>query len=403
MRVSGPRAAFALRELAGSLPRPRHASYRTFRDSDGAPLDDGLALWFPGPGTATGEDLAELHLHGGRAVVAAVLAKLGLMAGLRAALAGEFTRRAFENGRIDLSEAEGLSDLLSAETETQRQSALALAEGGLSRRVEAWQSALLRLSALVEAELDFSDESDVEQGGDGLSKAALGPLIAEMTELLASPPAERLKDGVRVVLAGPPNSGKSSLFNVLVGRQAAIVTEIAGTTRDRIEAPIVIEGIPLLLIDTAGLRGETSDAVEAIGIARTGEALAEADIILWLGDVAQSPEGSLLIAAKCDLVRGRPGLPVSAQSGEGLDALRSELLSRAGALLPRPGALALNARHRAILLEVQGELCAAHMMDDALIIAEHLRTARNSLNRLTGRAGVEDMLDALFGAFCIGK
>ncbi len=403
VRISGPCAAGALRELAGSLPRPRVASYRTFRGKDGAPLDDGLALWFPGPGTATGEDLAELHLHGGRAVVAAVLSELSRKDGLRQAEAGEFTRRAFENGRIDLAEAEGLADLLAAETESQRQSALALAEGGLGRLVELWQRELLHVSALVEAELDMSDEADVTDSGDSLVGKKLSALADEIGDMLSAPPAERLKDGVRVVLAGPPNSGKSSLFNMIVGRQAAIVTEIAGTTRDRIEAPVVIDGVPLLLIDTAGLRDEAGDAVEVIGIERTGEALDQADIILWLGGADEAPETALLIAAKADLGSSGPGLPVSTLTGEGLDTLRTELLSRAKALLPRPGALALNARHRSVLAEVQSELASAQAAGDPLITAEHLRSARNTLDRLTGRAGVEDMLDALFGTFCVGK
>lgn len=400
VRISGPHAGAALALLSGQLPRPRHARYCRFRAQDGGPLDDGLALWFPGPASATGEDLAELHLHGGRAVVAVVLAALGSISGLRAAKAGEFTRRAFENGRIDLAEAEGLADLLAAETEAQRQSALALAEGGLGRKVADWQQTLLRQSALVEAALDFSDEGDVANAAPTVS---LDPLIAEIGAMLANPPAERLKDGVRIVLAGPPNSGKSSLFNDIIGRHAAIVTEIAGTTRDRIEAPVMLDGVPLLLMDTAGLRGDVADQVEAIGIARTGEAMAEADMILWLGDCADCPAGALLIAAKADLDTERPGLPVSTVTGAGVAELRAELVNRAKALLPKPGTLALNVRHRAILTEVQAELRDAQDSSDFLIIAEHLRNARTRLDALTGRAGVEDMLDALFGAFCIGK
>ncbi len=404
VRVSGPAAAYALEQVTGALPTPRRAAYRRLsHPSDGSPLDDALVLWFPGPSTATGEDLAEFHLHGGRAVVAAVLACLGGLPGLRPATAGEFTRRAFLNGRIDLAQAEGLADLLAAETESQRQSALVLAEGGLGARVDAWQSQVLRASALIEAELDFGDEDDVSSQLDLRVDAILTALTQEMASLLAAPPAERLRDGVRVVLAGPPNEGKSSLFNALVGRQAAIVTNIPGTTRDRIEAPVVMDGVPLLFIDTAGLRDETTDTVEAIGIARTGEALAAADIILWLGAASEAPPEALLIAAKADLGQGRPGLPVSVVTGAGLADLRLSLLDRAKALLPRPGSLALHARHRAVLADVAQELEAATEANDLLIRAEHLRLARARLDALTGKAGVEDMLDALFGAFCIGK
>ena len=401
IRISGPEAGRVLDVLAGGRPEPRQAVYRRFRDIRGAPLDDGLALWFPGPKSATGEDLAELHVHGGRAVVAAVLNALGRMERCRPAHAGEFTRRALENGRIDLTEAEGLADLLVAETEAQRQSALALAEGGLGRLVAAWEKQLLIESARVEALLDFADEGDVADSGHDIGP--LEQLVAALSALRMAPPAERLRDGVRVVLAGPPNSGKSSLFNYLIGREAAIVTPIAGTTRDRIEAPVAMEDIPLLLIDTAGLREDATDAVEIIGIERSGEAMAGADILLWLGPAAGAPEGALVLAAKCDSGSVGPGLPISSVTGEGMDVLRTTLLERAGALLPRPGALALNARHREILAEVEQWISDAIQSEDLLVRAESLRLARARLDRLTGRSGVESMLDALFGAFCIGK
>lgn len=400
IRISGGDAATAIMALAAKLPAPRYSSLAWLKNPDTSEiLDQAMILWLPGPKTVTGEDVAELHVHGGRAVVAAILAVLGAVAGLRPALAGEFTRRAFENGRIDLAEAEGLADLLAAETEAQRQSALALAEGGLGRKVSGWQSALLRESALVEAALDFSDESDV---GESDAHSGIVNLAAEIAAMLDTPPAERLKDGVRVVLAGPPNSGKSSLFNYLVDRDAAIVSEIAGTTRDRIEASVLMNGVALLLIDTAGLR-ESDDVIESLGIARAGEAVDAADIVLWLGDVEALPAKAILVAAKSDLGGARSGLCVSVRSGEGLDALRSEICNRAALMLPRPGALALHARHRTILADVLLELQAATAAHDPLIIAEHLRVARLRLDAVTGRAGVEDMLDALFGAFCIGK
>lgn len=405
IRISGPGSGAVLQALAGQLPVARRASYRALRDPrSGALLDHGLALWFPGPRTATGEDLAELHVHGGRAVVAALLATIGEIDGTRPGEAGEFTRRAFANGCIDLSEAEGLVDLLAAETELQRQSALALAEGGLGRQVNRWQAELLRISAALEAALDFSDEGDVPPAAEDGQQNSITNLANEIITLLAEPGAERLRDGVRVVLAGPPNSGKSSIFNYLANRDAAIVSEIAGTTRDRIEAPVAIDGVPLILIDTAGLR-ESDDAIEAMGVTRAEEAISSADILLWLGDVADIPDGAIQLATKSDLHEGtaRVGLATSVRSGDGLALLRREIVDRARASLPKSGALALNQRHRSILADVLAALDLASREADFIIVAEHLRQARNDLNRLTGKAGVEDMLDALFGAMCIGK
>jgi tRNA modification GTPase len=401
VRISGPNAGQALDALTGKRPAARRASYRKLRDPrDKGLLDEGLVLWFPGPNTATGEDLAELHLHGGRAVVAAILAALDALDGLRPATAGEFTRRAFENGRIDLAEAEGIADLLCAETEVQRRSALALAGGALGRKVEDWQARLLSEAAMVEAALDFSDEGDVETQAHCLTGVEM--LAAEIESLLAEPPAERLHDGIRIVLAGPPNAGKSSLFNMLVDRDAAIVSAVAGTTRDRIEAPVAFDGLPMVFIDTAGLRA-SDDIIEGLGVARAQDALESADIVLWLGSPNDMPAGAILVAAKSDIDSERAGLPVSAVTGQGVPAVRTAIITRARALLPRPGALALNARHRAILRGVQTELAAATQATDLLISAEHLRAARGQLDRLTGRAGTEDLLDALFGRFCIGK
>ncbi len=334
-------------------------------------------------------------------MVAAVLACLARIDGLRAARAGEFTRRAFEKGRIDLSEAEGLADLLAAETETQRRAALALAEGAMGAAVTRWQRTILEVSALIEAQLDFSDESDVAERPDAVG-SRLKELVDEIASLLAAPPAERLKDGVRVVLAGPPNAGKSSLLNALAGRHAAIVSDEAGTTRDRIEAPVVIDDVAFVLIDTAGLNEAAIGSVEAMGIALTGEALASADIVLWLGAARDMPDGAMLIASKAD-VEQRAGIPVSALTGAGLGALRHSLVDRARDLIPRPNTLALNVRHRTILHDVVAELDASRKSDDELIVAEHLRQARALLDRITGKADVEDVLDALFSGFCIGK
>lgn len=401
VRVSGPRADAALQALAGDLPEPRRATLAQLRDGDEV-LDNALIIRFPGPATATGEDIAELHLHGGRAVIAGVLTALGRRDGLRPAEPGEFTRRAFENGRIDLAEAEGLADLLEAETETQRRQAIALAGGALSRRIAAWQSALLALAAEVEAALDFSDEDDVVPVTAGVF-GRLAALRTELASWLARPPAERLKDGVRVVITGPPNAGKSSLFNVLVGRDAAITSAMPGTTRDLVEAPAAFDGIPFVLIDTAGLR-ESDDAIESIGVERARASADMADLVVWLGRPGDAPDKAIRIQSKCDLepADSRADLSVSATTGEGLEALIRMLIRYSATLLPMEGEVALNARHRALLMETVGALGDIETAD-LLIVAESLRRARMSLDRITGRAGVEHMLDALFGRFCIGK
>lgn len=401
VRISGPGARSALEALAGSIPEPRRATLRTL-SWQGEMLDRALILFFPGPASATGEDVAELHLHGGRAIVAAVRGALAALRGLREAAPGEFTRRAFEHGRIDLAEAEGLADLVEAETEAQRRAALALAGGALSRQVEAWRARVLALAAQVEAALDFSDEGDVGDPLAGFDTARAG-LGEEIAAGLARPSAERLKDGIRVVIAGPPNAGKSSLFNALVGRDAAIVTPAAGTTRDVIEAPVAIAGTAFVLVDTAGLR-ETGDAVEAIGVDRARSSADRADILLWLGHAEEKPRDAILVHTKADLgpASAKADVAVSVVTGEGLDELTGLLGERASQLLVFDGEVALNARHREALAEVAAALRDADA-SDPLIIAEALRLARLALDRITGRAGVEDMLDALFGRFCIGK
>jgi tRNA modification GTPase len=406
IRISGPGANHALLALAGRLPAARKASLVSLAEH-GSLLDRALVLRFPGPASATGDDLVELHLHGGRAVVAAVTGALARMDGLRAAEPGEFTRRAFENGRIDLAEAEGLADLLQAETRSQLDAAMAWASGGLSRRIHDWQDRLLALSAQLEAVLDFSDEGEV---GEGLPAGWIESLLSlrgEIAAALAAPAVERLRDGVRIVIAGPPNAGKSSLLNALIGREAAITSDIPGTTRDLVEAPASIGGTPFLLIDTAGLRDST-DEIEALGIGRARATLGTADIILWLGDSEQTPTGDrvILVRAKSDLPGSAPGnggLPVSAMSGAGMDQLISALLARAATLLPKPGDLALNARHREALSAALAPLDEISADLDLLVSAELLRQARLSVDRVTGRAGVEEMLDGLFGRFCIGK
>ena len=409
VRISGPGADRALAGLVGDLPEPRRAAVREVRDpSTGETLDRALILRFPGPDSSIGEDVAELHLHGGRAVVAGVLGALGAIEGLRAAEPGEFTRRAFENGRIDLTEAEGLADLLIAETQSQRRASLALAGGALSRRVGEWQSQLLRLAAEVEAALDFADEGDVGEDLPHDWPTRREQLAAAIGATLRSPPAERLRDGVRVVIAGPPNAGKSSLLNWLAGRRAAITSAIAGTTRDRVEAPTAIGGQPFLLIDTAGLR-EGQDEIEAEGIQLAHASLAAADLILWLGQPADCPDParSIIVQSKIDLTGDalEPGaeVGVSCETGEGMDRLVALLIERARSLLPQEGEVAINGRHRAALWEALQHLEDAGGADDLIVVSEALRLARVELDRVTGRAGVEDMLDALFGSFCIGK
>ena len=404
VRISGPRADSALEALTGKRPEPRRAVLVRIRDSGGEELDRALALRFPGPDSATGEDLAELHLHGGRAVVAAVVTALGALEGLREAEPGEFTRRAFENGRIDLAEAEGLADLLTAETQSQRRAAQALAGGALSRQVEEWRQRLLALAAEVEAVLDFSDEGEVGEGLPPRLPHETTVLADAIRSVLARPPAERLRDGVRVVVAGPPNSGKSSLFNMLAGREAAITSEIAGTTRDLVEAPVAIGGTPFLLIDTAGLR-ESGDVVEAIGVERALSSVKAADLVLWLGPPGAAPERAIVVQSKADVAKHDPSaeFAVSAKTGAGIDLLARELVTRARLLLPREGELAVNARHRAHLCDCVEALVSAAGGRDPLIVAEALRAARTALDRVTGRVGVEEMLDALFGRFCVGK
>jgi tRNA modification GTPase len=407
VRISGPGSDAALMALAGKVPEPRVAALARIKDPEtGETLDNALLLRFPARASATGEDVAELHLHGGRAVVTAVLRALARIEGLREAAPGEFTRRAFENGRIDLAEAEGLADLLSAETESQRRNAVALAGGVLSRQVAEWQERLLMLAAQIEAVIDFSDEGEVGEGLPADWAAAAGLLAREMEAALARPPAERLRDGIRLVIAGPPNAGKSSLLNWLAGRQAAITSAIAGTTRDLVEAPTAIAGTPFLLVDTAGLR-DADDEVERIGVARARETLAAADLILWLGApaAAPDPERSLSVQSKIDLDPIDPAADahVSAETGEGMDALVALLIERARTLLPMEGEVSLNARQAAPITDAAAHLTEATAAQDPVIVGEALRQARLSLDRVTGRGGVEEMLDALFGRFCIGK
>lgn len=406
VRISGPQAGEALRALAGQLPEPRRATYSELRDAGGELLDRVLVLWLPGPATVTGEDLAELHCHGGRAVIAAIEAALAAMPKLRRATPGEFTRRAFANGRIDLAEAEGLADLLCAETELQRRGAMAMAGGAFSRQVEDWRERLLGASAGLEAVLDFSDDDDVALQA-GQFAAGLSSLRAELAAWLTRPRAELLREGYRVVIAGPPNLGKSTLFNALIESDAAITTPIAGTTRDVLTRPVSLEGIPFLFADTAGLHDKVDDEVEAIGIERALEALDRADLVLWLGPEGQGPKGCWDLASQIDrgdgLRKRAARHRISALTGEGMDMLRRDLIATARKAMPGPNEAALNERQHRLLGEAERALGQACDESDPLLAAEGLRLARLAFDALLGRTATEDMLDALFGRFCIGK
>ena len=406
IRVSGPQAGVALRTLTGKLPSPRQARLAQLRGGDGEVLDAALVLWLPGPGTETGEDVAELQCHGGRAVIGAVEAALGALPGLRRAGPGEFTRRAFANGKIDLAQAEGLADLLEAETELQRQTAMAMAGGAFSRMVDGWRGELLQLSAALEAVLDFSDEDDVSTLPANFA-LRIGVLEEDIAAWLARPRAEALREGYRVVIAGPPNLGKSTLFNVLVQANAAIATPIPGTTRDVLTRPVSYEGIPFLFADTAGLHDAAGDEVEAIGIERAMEALDRADLVLWLGPEGEGPDQAWEIASQVDredsLVKRHARHRISALTGAGIEALRADLVDTARAALPKPGEAALNQRQHDLLRDANRALGQARRETDPLLAAEGLRVARVAFDTLLGRTTTEDMLDALFGRFCIGK
>ena len=403
VRLSGPNAEWALELIAGPLPPPRQMALRTIRAGDDT-LDRALVVRFPAESSVTGEPLVELHLHGGRATVDAVLAALANMPGLRPARAGEFTWRAFENGRMDLVEVESLSDLLRAETESQRRAAIS--GQGLSDFAERCRRSVLHISALVEAGLDQSDEDDVRFDAHEPKRLA-SILVQELGVLLDRPGADRLFDGVRVVFAGPPNSGKSTLINTLAQREVAIVSPIAGTTRDVIEAPVKLGGVAFVLTDTAGLREDSDDPIEQEGIDRARRRIRDADIIVWMDDVHDPPvsdERIMRIAPRADISPCEvTHLRVSAVTGEGIANLIDALIRRAKSVLPREGDIALTRRQHLHLTDAKAQLSAFTDEHDELLGAEHLRQTREALDRLSGRAGTEEMLDALFGTFCVGK
>ena len=411
IRISGPRALECIRALTGRAEPPRRRlALRTLVDpSTGAALDSAMVVAFPGPATATGEDLAEMHLHGGTAVISGVLDALTSVSGVRLAEPGEFSRRSFANGRLDLAQVEGLADLIAAETTSQRQQALALTGGTLSRLADTWRERCITILAEAEAALDFADdEQDVADRLDEAATAQLLDLIAELTSLIAdSRRAARIRDGLTIAVSGPPNSGKSSLVNALSMRDAAIVTAIAGTTRDPIEVPIDLGGVAAMLVDTAGLR-DTDDPIEAEGIRRARARVADADLVIRLVDTspANVPSDGLLVVNKADLGTIAPpgAILVSATRGDGIAALRAHLAEWA-ATVTRPGepALLAHARHRAAFSDAAAALEEAADTNDVVLRAEGLRRAANAFGRIAGRIDVDDVLDRIFSRFCIGK
>src|SRR5215207_6125068 len=417
VRLSGPGTAGVLESMAGRLPAPRRMTLSVLRDpASGEALDQALVVWMPGPESFTGEDQAELHLHGGLAVRAAVLRTLAGLPGCRAAEPGEFTRRAFLNGRMDLSAVEGLADLIDAETEAQRRQALRQLEGRLGSLVESWRERLIECLALLEAALDFSDEPDFAAGVDEKA-AGLGKHVAEelSRHLAGGHRGERLREGFTVVLAGPPNAGKSTLLNALARRDVAIVSAIPGTTRDAIEVRCDLCGLPVTFVDTAGLR-DTSDPIEIEGVSRTRAHMEWADLVLWLaapdcGDNPGVPAGitGLRIGTKSDLAAAPPAavdLSVSAKTGSGLPALLDRVASLLGGALGDGEAVITRERHRRAFEAAHESLSragAALAEGHSELAAEDVRLALRALGQVTGRVDVEEVLDRLFATFCIGK
>jgi tRNA modification GTPase len=426
VRVSGPQAGSALMSLAGKLPVPRMATRALLHDANRQPIDDAVTLWFPGPASATGEDVAEFHVHGGRAVLAALFAALSAFENVRAAEPGEFTRRAFENGKLDLTEAEGLDDLIHADTDRQRRQALRHLKGLLGDRARDWRTGIIEASALIEAGIDFSDEGDVPAELLAPALVKIKALLGEIEEVLtAQGRSERLREGLMVAIAGPPNVGKSTLMNALARREVAIVSPHAGTTRDVIEVQLDLDGYPVTVIDTAGVR-ETEDPVEQEGVRRARVRAAEADLVLWMVDAPHESfprEGSRpawMVRNKIDLdaavteegsasVGMRPGASefrISAGRGDGVQDLIAALVVFARDYFGSgEGGLIGRERQRKLLRETAASLQRSIevMPNGEELAAEELRCAAHSLGRLLGRVDVEDILDLIFREFCIGK
>src|SRR3954462_11811421 len=437
VRISGPHSRVALEKLIGRVPEPRKAALARVRDpANGEMIDEALALWFPAPRSETGEDTAELQLHGGRAVVAAVLAALGKLEGFRLAEPGAFTRRAFENGRLDLTQVEALADLIFAETQAQRRQAFQQLRGLLGDRAEVWRRQVIEAQALVEAGIDFSDEDDVPKDLVSRAMQIVRPLMAEITQALAGADrGERLREGLWVAIAGPPNAGKSTLLNRIARREAAIVSPYAGTTRDVIEVHLDLDGYPVNLLDTAGIRESAQDPVEREGMRRAREAAGRADLVLWLvdagtADALNEPMATdepvaasaarWIVVNKMDLVSGEGASKlqakfadrkdiyyVSAETGAGLDDLVGSITRFAERVFTTEPALVTRQRQQLALTDVVGALGRAATLAQQEageeLVAEQLRQAATGLGRLTGRVDVEEILDIIFRDFCIGK
>jgi len=417
IRVSGPDAGSCLRDLTGrALPSPRLASLRELRDAEGTKIDQALVLWFSAPASFSGEDMAEIHVHGGRAVVAKVLAALGGYAGCRPAEPGEFTRRAVENGKLDLTQAEALIDLIDAETEEQRGQALRQYGGALASLYEGWRSRLIRALAWVEAEIDFSDE-EIPHDLTVRSYAEIGKIIKEIQiHMVDSRRGEIVREGVFLTVIGPPNAGKSSLINALAQRDVAIVAETEGTTRDIIEVRLDLGGYAVIVADTAGLR-EAADTVESEGVRRALARAEASDLVLLLLDgsaeepLAGLPPGiaeraAITVWNKADLPSpARSGLRLSLKTGDGFDDVLAEIACKVAERLDRRGdaPVLTRARHRHALEQALAALCRAASAPEAELFAEDLRLAVRWIGRITGRVDVEELLDVVFRDFCIGK
>lgn len=416
LRVSGPQARFAAETIAGGVPVARTATLRTLLASDGEPIDSGLVLFFPGPRSFTGEDVVEFHVHGGRASVNALLRRMTDLENVRHAEPGEFTRRAFLNGKLDLTETEALADLIEAETETQRRLAMRNASGAQSDLYLDWRRRLIHARAMIEADIDFADEDDVPGSVADTVRPDVLALVGEIERHLAGYHAsEIIRDGYDVVILGAPNAGKSSLFNALARREAAIVTDEPGTTRDLLEVALDIRGIKVRVTDTAGLR-HGGGRVEAIGMERARERARAADLVLILEDlnapvaieIADATATALRVGSKADLrasVRTDGyDLIVSSRTGEGVDALLDEIGRRAGIQVEKAGdVLPSRARHVELLGETRMHMARALSAREMELQAEELRLAADSLGRIVGAVDVEDLLDVIFSQFCIGK